>query len=80
MTPQFVDLYDDGFHDIIAATYTGEVFICNGTKKGFQAPENIVDKDGEKIRIALYWDYAIERLQIALNASQKERCTTRNTN
>lgn len=56
MTPQFVDFDADGYNDMLMATFEGHVFVVKGSKEGYLKPEVINDRNGDKIRISMYWD------------------------
>ncbi len=49
MYPQFVDINDDGFKDIITGTYYGYAWWILGTKDGFSEATPITDKSNTKI-------------------------------
>ena len=56
MTPQLVDLNADGYQDMIMGTFEGTVFFVEGSTNGFKSPTQILDKNGEMVRISMYWD------------------------
>ena len=56
MTPQLVDLNADGYQDMVMGTFEGTAFLVEGTKEGFKEPTQILDKNGEMVRISMYWD------------------------
>lgn len=56
MTPQLVDLNADGMNDMVMATFEGTVFCVEGSEEGFRDPKHIVDREGENVRISMYWD------------------------
>lgn len=49
MYPQFVDINNDGFNDIVTGTYYGYAWWVRGTADGFSEAEPIKDKSGAKI-------------------------------
>lgn len=49
MTPQFVDLNDDGFEDMVMGTYGQKGYVIWGTKDGWEEPEVITNVDGEPV-------------------------------
>ncbi|GIK53068.1 MAG: VCBS repeat-containing protein [Planctomycetaceae bacterium] len=57
MAPQFVDFNADGHTDIFTATFDGSPWVALGGKEGFQQPQHIKDKNGERVRLSQYWDY-----------------------
>lgn len=47
----------DGHIDIVTATFDGSPWVIYGSEKGFSAGERFVDKDGERIILAQFWNY-----------------------
>ena len=56
MCPQFVDFDADGYTDIVTATFEGHAFLVRGSGEGWQQPEHILDGQGRKIALSLYYD------------------------
>ncbi len=61
MGPQFVDFNGDGHIDIFTATFDGSPWVSLGSKEGFQKPEHIKDKEGNRVILARYWDYEAKK-------------------
>ena len=57
MSPQFVDFNADGHTDIVAATFSGSPYVALGDGEGFHQPEQILDKEGERIVLNQFWNY-----------------------
>jgi len=55
MSPQFVDLDDDGFDDILTATYDGIAYLSRGGKKGFGKPRVVTGSNGFPISLSSYY-------------------------
>lgn len=49
MPPQFVDLNEDGYIDIVTAAYEGFAYLISGSKDGFCRPEKICNEQGDPI-------------------------------
>ncbi|MHC4840720.1 MAG: FG-GAP-like repeat-containing protein [Planctomycetota bacterium] len=58
MTPQFVDFNADGHMDIVTATFDGSPWVSYGSKEGFAQPGHIKDKDGNRIIISYFYEWA----------------------
>ncbi|MEM9381472.1 MAG: FG-GAP-like repeat-containing protein [Planctomycetota bacterium] len=56
MNLQFADLDADGHQDIVTATFEGHVFVVRGKEDGWHAPEHVLDAQGRKIALSLYYD------------------------
>ncbi|MEM7782879.1 MAG: VCBS repeat-containing protein [Planctomycetota bacterium] len=56
MTPQLVDLDADGYQDMVMATFEGTAFVLSGSEKGWSPPKHIKDKNGDNVRISMYYD------------------------
>jgi len=61
MSPQFVDFDRDGQLDIIAGIFDGSPHLARGSQKGFGAPEQIVDKNGERIVLNASWNFGTKK-------------------
>ena len=57
MSPQFVDFDRDGQLDIVAGIFDGSPHLARGSKQGFAAPEQILDKNGERIVLNAFWNF-----------------------
>lgn len=57
MSPQFVDLNNDGDVDIVAGTFDGSPHVAYGSTKGFAQPQHITDASGNRVILDQYWDY-----------------------
>ncbi len=57
MTPQLVDLNADGYNDMVMGIFDGCVHIVKGSADGFQKPEFVNDKNGDSVKISMYWDF-----------------------
>jgi len=56
MGSQLVDHDGDGRLDFFTATYDGSPHIAYGVDGGFAEPQHLLDRDGERIRLEMYWD------------------------
>jgi len=61
MSPQFVDFNKDGQIDIVAGTFSGSPYLAIGTAKGFEQPDQIRDRDGERILLNQFWNYETKK-------------------
>jgi hypothetical protein len=57
MSPQFVDFDHDGRLDLVAGTYCGSPYVAIGSESGWQQPVPIVDGNGERIVLNMFWNY-----------------------
>jgi hypothetical protein len=57
MSPQFVDFDADGKLDIVAGIFDGSPHLVRGTDKGWGQPEQILDKNGERIVLNAFWNF-----------------------
>src|SRR5688500_11340327 len=57
MSPQFVDFNADGNLDIVAGTFDGSPHVAYGTGKGWKQPEQILDRNGERIVLNQFWNF-----------------------
>jgi hypothetical protein len=57
MSPQFVDFDADGHLDIVAGIFDGSPHVARGTAKGWQQPEQILDRDGARIVLNQFWNF-----------------------
>ena len=73
MTPQLVDLNADGYQDMIMGTFEGTVFFVEGSTDGFKSPTQILDKNGEMVRISMYWDLEEEDYLFVDRSSEDEK-------
>ena len=60
MTPQFVDFNADGHVDIVTGTFDGSPHVAFGTEGGFQQPQRLKDRDGNRIVLTEFWNYETE--------------------
>jgi hypothetical protein len=56
MSPQFVDFDRDGQLDIVVGIFDGSPHVARGDQNGYGAPEQIVDKNGERIVLNAFWN------------------------
>jgi hypothetical protein len=56
MSPQFVDFDRDGQLDIVAGIFDGSPHLSRGSKEGYGAPEQIFDRNGERIVLNAFWN------------------------
>ena len=56
MGSQLVDHDGDGRLDFFTATYDGSPHIAYGVDGGFAEPQHLLDEDGARIRLEMYWD------------------------
>ncbi|MEM1450422.1 MAG: VCBS repeat-containing protein [Planctomycetota bacterium] len=56
MNLQFADLDADGHQDIVTATFEGHAFVVRGKEGGWHEPEHVLDAEGRKIALSLYYD------------------------
>lgn len=61
MSPQFVDFDADGQLDIVAGTFDGSPHVAFGTAKGWKQPEQILDKNGERIVMNQFWNFTTKK-------------------
>jgi len=61
MSPQFVDFDADGHLDIVAGTFDGSPHVAYGTEQGFKQPVDVLDKNGERILLNQFWNYATKK-------------------
>ena len=57
---------------MVMAIFDGRVHIVEGSEKGFKKPRPIVDKDGESIKISMYWDFDKSKYLHADRSSEGE--------
>ncbi|MFO1078171.1 MAG: FG-GAP-like repeat-containing protein [Planctomycetota bacterium] len=57
MSPQFVDFDHDGSIDIVAGIFDGSPHLARGTAAGFAKPEQILDRDGRRIMMNMFWNF-----------------------
>ncbi len=57
MSPQFVDFDADGQLDIVAGIFDGSPHLVRGSAKGWGAPEQILDRDGQRIVGNAFWNF-----------------------
>jgi len=57
MSPQFVDFDADGQLDIVAGIFDGSPHLVRGSKAGWGKPEQIFDKDGQRIVGNAFWNF-----------------------
>jgi hypothetical protein len=57
MSPQFVDFDNDGRLDIVAGIFDGSPHVAFGTDKGWKQPEQILDRDGQRIMLNMFWNF-----------------------
>ena len=57
MSPQFVDFDADGKLDIVAGIFDGSPHLSRGADKGWQKPEQILDKAGRRIVLNAFWNF-----------------------
>src|SRR5688572_25752036 len=57
MSPQFVDFNHDGKLDIVAGIFDGSPHVAFGSEQGFKPPEQILDRDGQRILINMFWNF-----------------------
>lgn len=61
MGSQLVDHDGDGRLDFFTATYDGSPHIAYGIDGGFAEPQHLLDRDGQRIRLAMFWDDAAKQ-------------------
>lgn len=57
MSPRFVDMNADGYHDLVVCTYDGVVMFGFGTNEGFKTAERVLDQEGQPVAISKYYDW-----------------------
>ncbi|MBL8733025.1 MAG: VCBS repeat-containing protein [Planctomycetes bacterium] len=57
MSPQFVDFDADGKLDIVAGIFDGSPHLVRGSAQGWQAPEQILDRNGARIVFNQFWNF-----------------------
>ena len=57
MSPQFVDFDSDGQLDIVAGIFDGSPHLVRGTEQGWGKPEQIFDRNGERIVLNAFWNF-----------------------
>ncbi len=71
MLPQFVDFNADGFVDIVTGTYDGSPHVALGSAEGFTKPTHILDRDGNRMILEMYWDHTADTWNMG-----DEHCTS----
>lgn len=57
MSPQFVDFNSDGHLDIVAGIFDGSPHVAYGSAEGWKQPEQILDRDGQRIMMNAFWNF-----------------------
>lgn len=57
MSPQFVDFDADGDLDIVAGIFDGSPHVAFGDGNGWKQPQQILDKNGERIVMNAFWNF-----------------------
>lgn len=57
MSPQFVDFDADGHLDIVAGIFDGSPHVAFGDGKHWRQPEQILDKEGQRIVMNAWWNF-----------------------
>ena len=71
MSPQFVDCNGDGQLDIVAGTFDGSPHVALGTAKGWQQPEQILDRDGQRILLNMFWNFDTKKWDTTMRCDPK---------
>ncbi len=76
MSSQFVDINDDGFNDILVGSFSGAPQWLEGSEYGYHAPTAVVDKDGEEVLIAAFWNTPEEKWDESPRSGTEGHCTS----
>ncbi len=57
MSPQFVDFDADGDLDVVAGIFDGSPHVAFGDGNGWKQPQQILDKNGERIVMNAFWNF-----------------------
>ena len=61
MSSQLVDINADGYHDILAGSFTGTPHIIMGSEEGFHPPQPILDRNNELVVISDFYNMEDEK-------------------
>jgi hypothetical protein len=64
MSPQFVDFDHDGRLDIVAGIFDGSPHVAYATGRGWRQPEQILDRDGQRIVLNQFWNFETEKWDV----------------
>ena len=73
MSPQFVDYDADGLLDIVAGIFDGSPHVSRGSDKGWLAPEQILDKNGERIMFNAFWNFDTKKWDASTKYDAKNK-------
>jgi hypothetical protein len=72
--PQFADLTGDSIDDLFTGCFEGGIYVLPGSKDGkFKAPQKLLDKSGNVLRLGQYWDYDAKKWTGVAESKYKDK-------
>lgn len=76
MSSQFVDINADGHNDILVGSFSGGPYIIMGGEKGYSKPIPVVDREGERVLIADFWNDETDEWDSTDRSGSEGHCTS----
>ncbi len=76
MSSQFVDINADGHRDILVGSFSGGPYIIMGGEKGYSKPEPVVDREGQRVLIADFWNDETDEWDSSDRSGSEGHCTS----